>query len=103
MLIYDQEVCSLMSRRSSLRIINDKLYWEVDIQSQGTIKVLALPKALLNEVLHHLHDLHVTGHMEIRRTLLHVKQRFYWTLHVGVPSVLSVEDVRENQQQHVYQ
>ncbi len=78
MLIYDSEIRSLMARRSSLSIVDDKLYREIEIPGRGKINVLVLPKNLRNDVLHQLHDLQIVGHMGIRRTLLRVKQRFYW-------------------------
>jgi len=74
-----EETQSLASRWEQLRLQDGLLYRCVQPASAlRPVMQLILPAALRTEVLHQLHDLRVTGHLGIQRTVARVQQRFYW-------------------------
>ena len=76
---YGEEVKTLMSRWKQLSIKNNLLVRSIqDPATKKTIYQTVLPAALRETVLHQLHDLRITGHLGIQRTIDRVKQRYYW-------------------------
>ena len=72
------EVRILMSRRRTLKVQDDVLYKESINKVGRKFLQIVLPVALRHDVIHSLHDLKVVGHLGIQRTILRIKQRFYW-------------------------
>jgi hypothetical protein len=46
--------------------------------TDNTVLQLIVPKPRIPEILHQLHNTPTAGHMGVTRTLLAVKQRFFW-------------------------
>ena len=74
-----EETKALAARLSSLRLIHSILC-KVGMTSRlgRSVTQLLLPNPLREVVLHQLHDLRVTGHLGIQRTIARVQERFYW-------------------------
>ena len=76
---FREETQSLVSRWQQLRLRNDVLYRCYQPSGpRSAVMQLVLPAELRLDVLHQLHDLRVTGHLGIQRTVARVQQRFYW-------------------------
>ena len=71
---------ALASRWAVLSINEDNILMKTGLTSRSGIPVnqMVLPLALREVVLHQLHDLRVSGHLGINRTIARVTQRFYW-------------------------
>ena len=72
------EVKALAGRWRLLSLQNDVVSRTIVPRPGKVILQKVLPQALRVDVLHQLHDLRVTGHLGIQRTVERVKQRFYW-------------------------
>ena len=76
---HSEETKCLYSRRRALSIINGVLTRQSQTSRSGTeVTQVILPSALREKVLHQLHDLRISGHLGIQRTIARVNQRFYW-------------------------
>ena len=76
---FNAETQALASRWEQLRLRDGLLYRRVQRPwTQAVVMQLVLPAVLRVQVLHELHDLRVTGHLGIQRTVARVQQRFYW-------------------------
>jgi hypothetical protein len=72
------EVKILMGRRRFLSLRNDVLVRNIVTKRGNPLIQTVLPPSLRVDVLHQLHDLRVTGHLGIQRTVERVKGRFFW-------------------------
>jgi transposase InsO family protein len=76
---HSEETKSLLSRWNALSIINGVLVRTGQTSRVGRdIQQIILPFTLREQVLHQLHDLRVSGHLGIQRTIARVHQKFYW-------------------------
>ena len=76
---YREETLSLVSQWERLSLRDGLLYRRYEPPTPlPPIWQLVLPAELRKEVLHQLHDLRVTGHLGIRRTVHRLQQRFHW-------------------------
>ena len=74
-----EETRALAARWDQLKLRDGLLYRKKPFSGdRKSIWQLILPTALRSDVLHQLHDLRVTGHLGIQRTVARVQQRFYW-------------------------
>ena len=75
-----EEVKALVSRWSALSLTRDNVLIRTchPARSAVPVKQIVLPYALRSVVLHQLHDLRVSGHLGINRTIARVAERFYW-------------------------
>ena len=75
---YSSDVRILMSRRNHLMMRDGVLYRVPKLRHGSERLQTVLPVALRNDVLYELHNLKMTGHLGIQRTIQRVQQRFYW-------------------------
>jgi len=76
---HSEETKALASRWRSLSIVNGILIRSGKTSRVGRpINQTVLPTALRDTVLHQLHDIRVSGHLGIQRTIARVHQKFYW-------------------------
>ena len=76
---YSPEVKCLVSRWKSLRMRSGILYREAQVSRIHTVvNQLVVPASLREILLHQLHDLRISGHLGIQRTIARVQRRFYW-------------------------
>ena len=72
------EVKTIVGRWRLLSLKDNVLIRTVQTAQKTVLKQVILPSSLRLDVLHQLHDLRVTGHIGIQRTVARVKRRFYW-------------------------
>ena len=72
------EVMILMGRRRFLSLRNDVVVRNIVTKRGNPLTQTVLPPSLRVDVLHQLHDLRVTGHLGIQRTIERVKGHFFW-------------------------
>lgn len=76
---HSDETKALVSRLCALSIENGVLVRHGLTSRVGEeIKQIILPTAFREDVLHNLHDLRVSGHLGIQRTIARVQRKFYW-------------------------
>ena len=77
---HSEETKALASRWNHLSITPDGILIKTGLTSRSSqpITQIVLPTALREVVLHQLHDLRVSGHLGINRTIARVQSRFYW-------------------------
>ena len=77
---HSEETKALASRWNHLSVNTDGILIKTGLTSRSSIPIIqiVLPTALREVVLHQLHDLRVSGHLGINRTIARVQQRFYW-------------------------
>ena len=77
---HSEETKALASRWNYLSLNPDKILIKEGLTSRANVPIsqIVLPSALREIVLHQLHDLRVSGHLGINRTIARVQQRFYW-------------------------
>ena len=77
---HSEETKTLASRWSSLSLTSDGILVKTGQTTRSLVPVtqIVLPSTLREVVLHQLHDLRVSGHLGVNRTIARVQQRFYW-------------------------